>query len=235
MLLDAQDWTTNAQLNALWRQIGRTAAPGARVDATYRYQRRSYDLTRRYYLLGRDRLIADLDPPDHGHVLKIACGTGRNLARIAARYPGRRLYGLDISEEMLRSARARLGTRAELRRADACSFDAAELFGRTTFDRIVLSYSLSMIPDWRGALAHAAAHLAPGGALHIVDFGTRAGLPGRFRTGLLAWLARFHVRPRQDLSPAVAALAGQTGAGAESRSLYRDHALACVLRQLPEA
>ncbi len=30
-LLDAQDWMTTRQLNALWREISRTAAPGARV------------------------------------------------------------------------------------------------------------------------------------------------------------------------------------------------------------
>ncbi len=31
MLLDAQDWMTDQQLNALWVQICRTARPGARV------------------------------------------------------------------------------------------------------------------------------------------------------------------------------------------------------------
>ena len=31
MLLDAQDWMTDAQLNALWAEIVRTAKPGARV------------------------------------------------------------------------------------------------------------------------------------------------------------------------------------------------------------
>ena len=31
VLLDAQDWMTDEQLNALWREIDRTAAPGARV------------------------------------------------------------------------------------------------------------------------------------------------------------------------------------------------------------
>lgn len=31
VLLDAQDWMSDAQLNALWAQITRTAAPGARV------------------------------------------------------------------------------------------------------------------------------------------------------------------------------------------------------------
>jgi S-adenosylmethionine-diacylglycerol 3-amino-3-carboxypropyl transferase len=31
VLLDAQDWMTDAQLNALWAEITRTARPGARV------------------------------------------------------------------------------------------------------------------------------------------------------------------------------------------------------------
>ena len=31
VLLDAQDWMTDAQLNALWTEITRTAAAGARV------------------------------------------------------------------------------------------------------------------------------------------------------------------------------------------------------------
>ena len=31
VLLDAQDWMSDAQLNALWTEITRTAAPGARV------------------------------------------------------------------------------------------------------------------------------------------------------------------------------------------------------------
>ena len=52
-----------------------------RLDRNYRYQRRVYDLTRRYYLLGRNRLIADLAPPDRGCVLEIGCGTARNLQR----------------------------------------------------------------------------------------------------------------------------------------------------------
>jgi S-adenosylmethionine-diacylglycerol 3-amino-3-carboxypropyl transferase len=31
VLLDAQDWMTDAQLDALWTEITRTARPGARV------------------------------------------------------------------------------------------------------------------------------------------------------------------------------------------------------------
>ncbi|MGF6861667.1 S-adenosylmethionine-diacylgycerolhomoserine-N-methyltransferase [Rhodobacteraceae bacterium MBR-64] len=197
------------------------------MDATYRHQRLIYDATRRYYLLGRDHLISDLAPPPGATVLEIACGTGRNLARIARHYPECSLFGLDISQEMLRSARAKLGTGARLEMADACAFDGATLFGQPQFDRIVLSYSLSMIPDWQAALSRAVDHLAPGGQLHIVDFGNQAHLPGWFRSGLRAWLARFHVEPRAALQWSVAAYADQCRV--HHRSLYRDYAQYAVL------
>jgi S-adenosylmethionine-diacylgycerolhomoserine-N-methlytransferase len=199
------------------------------MDATYRYQRLIYDGTRRYYLLGRDHLISDLSPPKDARVLEVACGTGRNLALIARRYPGCRLYGLDISHEMLQSARAKLGGRAELARADACAFDAQQLFGVARFDRVVLSYSLSMIPDWTAALDAAAGHLAPGGQLHVVDFGSQTELPQWFRRALYGWLAKFHVTPRTDLDRALAATAARIGARSVWTPLLRSYAQYGVL------
>ncbi len=57
------------------------------MDRMYRFQRHIYDATRRFYLLGRERLIAELDVPPGGSVLEIGCGTGRNLILVARRYP----------------------------------------------------------------------------------------------------------------------------------------------------
>ncbi len=199
------------------------------MDSTYRHQRRIYDLTRRYYLLGRDRLVTELDPPEGGRVLEIACGTGRNLRRIARTYPGRTLCGLDISQEMLRSARAALGPQARLVQADACDFDGAALFGSGGFDRVVLSYSLSMIPDWQAALRQGAQQLRPGGELHVVDFGGQTRLPRWFGALLHAWLARFHVTPRCDLLRQMQAVAREQGMGLRVSSLYRDYARYGVL------
>ncbi|ASM72300.1 MULTISPECIES: class I SAM-dependent methyltransferase [Roseobacteraceae] len=194
------------------------------MDSTYRYQRLIYDVTRRYYLLGRDRLVTDLTPPHGGRVLEIGCGTGRNLARIADTYPGCALFGLDISQEMLRSAKAKLGARAELVRADACDFDGTALFGASGFDRVVLSYSLSMIPDWDRALRMAAAQLAPAGELHVLDFGDQSRLPRWFRHLLRAWLGRFHVAPRVDLHDQMQAIAQAHGMQLRFKQLYRDYA-----------
>ncbi len=183
----------------------------ALMDEVYRGQRHIYDLTRKYYLFGRDTLIAGLAARPGMRVLEVACGTGRNLAKIGKAWPGVQLYGLDISAEMLKSARAALGSEARLGQGDACTFAPEPLLGAAQFERIVLSYSLSMIPDWEGALDHAAGLLAPGGQLHIVDFGDLAGLPSPLAAGLRAWLTKFHVAPRTALPGAAARIAAARG------------------------
>jgi len=44
-------------------------------------------------------------------------------------------------------------------------------------DCVYFSYSLTMIPDWRAALANALAMLKPGGLLGVVDFYTSSARP----------------------------------------------------------
>ncbi len=192
------------------------------MDNVYKGQRHIYDLTRKYYLFGRDDLINRLDAQSGMRVLEVACGTGRNLAKISKDWPGVRLYGLDISAEMLKNADKALGKKARLGNGDACAFDADGVFGEdgltiAGFDRIVLSYSLSMIPDWESALIHAAGQLAPGGELHIVDFGDLSGLPTLLQSLLHSWLAKFHVQTRQTLPQVAAKIASERGMTLTSR------------------
>lgn len=179
-------------------------AHSARMDDIYRVQRHFYDITRKYYLFGRDRTIIELAPPRDGTVLEIGCGTARNLVGVARRFARVTVCGIDISREMLASARkaiakGHLGARVFVGQADAANFDPMALFGRMRFDRILFSYTLSMITDWQGALRQAAKMLEPGGALSIVDFGNQHGLPSWFRAGLRHWLKQFEVSPRDDL------------------------------------
>ena len=184
---------------------------GALMDSVYRGQRHIYDITRKYYLFGRDRLVAGLDASPGAAIIEVGCGTGRNLALIGRRWPGAHLFGLDVSAEMLRSASARLGDTACLALGDATAFDSAALLGRESFDRVVFSYVLSMIPNWQAALDTGAALLAPGGSLHAVDFGDFDGLPGPLESVLRAWLTRFHVTPRAALADAAAVIAALRG------------------------
>ena len=194
------------------------------LDQIYRRQRHIYDLSRKYYLLGRDRLIDGLAPPPGGRVLEIGCGTARNLVALAHRHPANPLFGIDLSLEMLDTARRRLGReglvpRVRLAHADATRFDPALLFGAPSFSRIFFSYTLSMIPDWEKALAQSVLWLQPGGELHLVDFGGQERLPRWFRGSLRQWLALFHVVPRDALEAALGRLPGRI----EVRTFDRPH------------
>ncbi|AMJ63594.1 methyltransferase [Bosea sp. PAMC 26642] len=203
----------------------------------YRHQRHIYDASRKFYLLGRDELIAGLAPPRGGSILEIGCGTGRNLIKIAQTYPGRACHGLDVSDAMLATARqsvarAGLSGRIVLAQADATGFDPQALFGRAGFDRIVISYALSMIPPWRGVVEEAMRRLSPDGELHIVDFGDQRGLPAPFRAVLNRWLALFHVTPRGELAAVLDDVARSGGAAVLTDALYGGYAALARLRRV---
>lgn len=214
--------------------LSETSGHARLMDGIYGRQRHIYDATRKFYLLGRDRLIDGLAVPPSGTVLELGCGTGRNLALAGARYPGARLYGLDISREMLATAERQLERRhiaARLARADAAAFDAAALFDRTRFDRVFLSYALSMIPPWRETLGAGLDALAPGGSLHLVDFGRQEDSPAWFRAGLRRWLAAFHVTPRDTLRRTLESECEKRGATLRFDSLFRGYAVHAVIER----
>jgi S-adenosylmethionine-diacylgycerolhomoserine-N-methlytransferase len=205
-----------------------------RMNRMYRRQRHIYDGTRRYYLLGRDQLIAHLKPEAGANVLEVGCGTGRNLVLAAGRFPAARWFGIDISTEMLTSAitaiaRRGLTSRIKVAHGDATAFDPELLFGIPSFDHVMISYSLSMIPNWKGVLEAAISRLKPGGRLHIVDFGRQERLPGIARALLLRWLKLFDVTPRDDLEHVLSAMAATSGAELRFERPFRGYAQYAVL------
>lgn len=181
------------------------------MDHVYQRQRHIYDATRKYFLFGRDGLIRGLALQPGESLVEIGCGTARNLIAIARAYPGVRLFGLDASGEMLKTARLQV-TRAGLEDRILLGQGLAEnlaprAFGRASFDHALFSYSLSMIPDWREAIAASANALSAKGHIHIVDFGDLKTMPGR---GLMRrWLGLFHVSPREALLHALEAEVGK--------------------------
>jgi S-adenosylmethionine-diacylgycerolhomoserine-N-methlytransferase len=203
------------------------------MNRQYRFQRHIYDYTRTHYLFWRRRLIADLKPPRNGSIVEVACGTGWNLLRAAKAYPTARLYGFDISREMLATSKSAIGRsglagRTILAEGDATAFDLEKLFGLESADRIFISYALSMIPDWPAALERGVAQLATGGQLHVVDFGRMDNLPGVSRAAFLRFLAHYNVTPRRDLETVLRAIAqrhGLTCAFEEMRSGYTAYAI----------
>ena len=214
--------------------ITRAGDAAGLMDQMYRRQRHFYDATRKFYLLGRDELIAGLAPPPHARVLEIGCGTGRNLVRVARTWASIQGYGVDVSTEMLTTARrsivnAGLEPRIALAQSDATRLDPKAAFGVARFDRIFISYALSMIPQWRDVLARACDCLEPDGALHIVDFGDQAGLPAPFRLALARWLALFSVHPRLSLEADLAEFAAVRHMRCRFGARFRGYAFLAVL------
>lgn len=205
-----------------------------RMNRMYRRQRHIYDATRRYYLLGRDQLIANLRPDAGATVMEIGCGTGRNLVLAAGLHPEARFFGIDVSTEMLTSAisnisRHGLENRIRVAHGDATAFDPQALFGIQRFDHVLVSYSLSMIPNWRRVLKGAASRLKPGGRLHVVDFGSQEQMPAMARALLRRWLSLFDVTPRDELESVLSAMADSTGAHLQFERLLRDYTQYAVL------
>ena len=134
------------------------------------------------------------------------------------------------------SAVSRRGMTGRIRVAhgDGTAFDPQTLFGLPSFDHVMISYSLSMIPDWRRVLQAAANRLTPGGRLHVVDFGNQERLPGIARALLLRWLAMFDVTPRDDLEAVLAAMAESTKADLRFERPFRGYAQYAALTLPPE-
>jgi S-adenosylmethionine-diacylgycerolhomoserine-N-methlytransferase len=216
-------------------QIESLAGHGEAMDKMYRFQRHFYDASRRYYLLGRDQLLDRLAPPPGGSILEIGCGTGRNLIGAAQRYSHVSLFGIDISQEMLKTALGNMSRVDSDRRvrfacADATSFDPMAALGQRQFDRIYFSYTLSMIPEWQDALHHAFSLLSRDGELHIVDFGQCEALPRGFRKLLFRWLELFHVSPRADLRNEITRLAKANDVSGQLEALYRGYTWLAIIR-----
>jgi S-adenosylmethionine-diacylgycerolhomoserine-N-methlytransferase len=206
------------------------------MDAMYRYQRHIYDLTRKFYLFGRDQLLAALPMPPGAAVLEMGCGTGRNLVRLARLAPEARLYGVDVSAVMLDTAarsleHAGLAGRVGLAQAGGQGFDPQADFGLERFDTIYFSYVLSMIPGWRAVVERALDQLAPGGTLAVVDFGDQLAAPAWRRRLLLGWLRLFDVHPKAEIERGLREIAAGLGGLSRDQNVFSGYAYILAMRK----
>ena len=207
------------------------------MDRMYRMQRYFYDVTRKYYLRGRDRLLDEINVHPSESVLEAGCGTARNLIILGRRQPDAKLFGLDASSAMLETARSKVDAAGvknitlKTALADDFTFDGTfGLDGR--FDKIFFSYSISMIPPWRESIDNALANLKQGGELFIVDFYDQADLPGPFQKFLKWWLSKFHVKFWPELMPHLRSLEENGTVSLQIQPLFRRYSFIARMKKL---
>jgi S-adenosylmethionine-diacylgycerolhomoserine-N-methlytransferase len=143
----------------------------ASLHGYYRWHAHFYDATRWAFLFGRSALIrqaaGQLRPR---RILEVGCGTGTNLAKLASRFPDAEIVGLDLSAEMLRKDRKKVGKYGPRVSLLERVYNAP-VSGGDRFDLIVFSYCLSMInPGYAEVLRFSKQDLSPRGHLALVDF-----------------------------------------------------------------
>jgi len=175
-----------------------------RLNKLYRFQRHFYDLTRRFLLFGRDELLEKMNVQPNEKVLEVGCGTGRNLLKLSQIAPQAKLYGLDAADEMLKTASAKFDAQDKqkeivLRQAFAEQFSFRETFAHDEpFDKIFISYSLSMFPKWQEAITNSLENLKADGDLYLIDFWDGKGMPSWLIHLRTWWLSIFKVYYRPE-------------------------------------
>jgi demethylmenaquinone methyltransferase/2-methoxy-6-polyprenyl-1,4-benzoquinol methylase len=120
----------------------------------------SYGMDGRWKLLG----VTKADLPENALVLDLAAGTGDFSKLVRERLPQARTVAVDITEPMLRLARAH-GLE------EAVCGDATSLpFDDRTFDCVFVGYGLRNFPSLKMAVAEIERVTRPGGLMVSLDF-----------------------------------------------------------------
>ncbi len=173
------------------------------LNRYYGASRFIYDVTRKYYLFGRDRALRQLaDDSSWRSLVEVGPGTGRNLMRLHRLRPDAHLGGLEASDAMLAHARQRCDF-ARLVQGFAEDAQLVDILGERP-DRILFSYCLSMVTDRAAAMANARAAVSAIGEVVLVDFADFGGLPQGIAQGFRNYLKAFHVKPLSDADLRVA-------------------------------
>ncbi len=115
---------------------------------------------------GRQSTIAEADRIG-GRILDVGVGTGLSLSDYSRTT---KLYGVDISEPMLRKAQSRVRALGLSNVETLAVMDAKNLaFADSSFDAVVAQYVITAVPDPEATLDEFVRVLKPGGEIILVN------------------------------------------------------------------
>jgi len=157
----------------------RGADHASRMENFYSGQAEGYDDFRKRLLLGRDEVYRKLgddvtnneSPVSGGVWVDFGGGTGSNLEGIGPNISKfQSVYVVDLASSLLKIVDKRAEkngwSNVKAVTADATTWTPPE----GNADIVTFSYSLTMIPDWFGAIENAKRILKPGGKIGVIDF-----------------------------------------------------------------
>jgi len=107
------------------------------------------------------KLLGLFDAPDApSTILEVGCGTGQLTAQIVRRFPDAHIDAIDISENMVREARRRIGERVAWHVTDGRAYRSAQ-----PYDLIITASALHWLPPLPDTIRRLARMLVPGGRL----------------------------------------------------------------------
>ncbi|WP_433165003.1 methyltransferase domain-containing protein [Kribbella sp. CA-247076] len=117
-----------------------------------------------------DLLHAGITYPAGSRVLEAGCGVGAQTVQLVTRSPGIDLVSVDISEESLAQAKARVSTLAADARVDWRHADLLDLpFPDESFDHVFLCFVLEHLPKPEEALTKLQRLIRPGGTITVIE------------------------------------------------------------------
>lgn len=172
--------------------------PGHVLKAYHRWAP-VYDFVFGRSMFGRNFDRARTIAMDHlntriGDVLEVGVGTGLTLPR---HRPDNRIYGIDISPDMLaiaekRVAEAGLDNVAELRRMDAAALD----YPNARFDTVAVMFTITVVPHPDAVMAEVERVTKPGGeAIFVSHFASENGARKAFEALITPITSRIGWRP----------------------------------------
>jgi S-adenosylmethionine-diacylgycerolhomoserine-N-methlytransferase len=149
----------------------RGATHAERLEDYYRGQASDYDAFRQHLLHGREELIEVLPVPEGARLVELGAGTGGNLEALGEkRQRCSHVELVDLCPSLLRVAEERVRRHGwknvTLHQADAATY--VPVGGPV--DVVLLSYALTMMPDWFLVVDRAWEMLRPGGVIGVTDF-----------------------------------------------------------------
>ncbi len=134
------------------------------LENFYSKQIKFYNPTRNLFLSNRKFATELLEIKNDDKILDLACGTGLNFSYLLEKTDSKNITGIDYSKSMLKKAKKDYPM-IRLIKADVSSYK----FG-SKVDKILVTYSISMINDWQRTIVNIRKALNKNGTCVILDF-----------------------------------------------------------------